>query len=239
MTLKQSLLLLILWLPMAVCAQQVGKPATTSTSGWYIGADAGISLGRSTFSSFSVDKTRVGFGFGLLGGYHINNYLSLEGEVKYSHLSLGTYDCCQNLYLASDGNRYYAPLAGANNYLYSDLQSSVGMYQVGLRMNIDFIRLFRPDSRWSFLVSPAIYDICAKATVKTIEDTHSVWNPGRELLFGAGADLGMGYQINNRVNIRLYTGVIGIMGGGIDALPQTEHTGGCVWNTGAKVTFAL
>ena len=205
---------------------------------WYIGADVGVSFGRGTFASFGADKTRVGYGFGLLGGYHINSFLSTEAELRYSRLGLGAYDCCQDLYLA-DGNRYYAPLAGAKNYRYGDIFSSVNLYELGLHLNIDFVRMFRPESRWSFLVSPAVYGVASKATVKTIEGENDVLKNDGQMHFGVGGDLGVGYQVSKRVNLHLYTGMTYLTGKGIDAMPQTEHKTNYTWDTGVKVTFAL
>lgn len=224
-------------LPVSIMAQ-TNKNQLFKTSKWYIGADAGISFGRGTFCSFGADKTRVGYGFGLLGGYHINNFLSTEAELRYGRLGLGAYDCCKDLYFA-DGNRYYAPLAGAKNYRYGDLFSSVNLYELGLHLNIDFVKMFRPESRWSFLLSPAVYGIASKATVKTTEGENEVLKGNGQIHFGVGGDLGVGYQISPRVNLRLYTGMTYLTGKGIDAMPQTEHKTNYTWDTGVKVTFAL
>ena len=57
--------------------------------------------------------------------------------------------------------------------------------------------------------------------------------------FGVGGDLGVGYQVSPRVNLRLYTGMTYLTGKGIDAMPQTEHKTNYTWDTGVKVTFAL
>lgn len=230
--------LLLLCLSPLVQAQEIQK-STDKQPRWYIGADAGISFGRGTLCSFGADKTRVGYGFGLLGGYHINRFLSTEASLRYSHLGLGAYDCCKDLYLASDGNRYYAPLAGAKNYRYGDLFSSVNLYELGLHLNIDFVRMFRPESRWSFLVSPAVYGVASKADVKTIEGANSVLRGDGQMHFGVGGDLGVGYQVCPRVNLRLYTGMTYLTGKGIDAMPQTEHNTNYTWDTGVKVTFSL
>lgn len=218
---------------------QVDSNQLLPSSKWYIGADAGVSFGRGTFCSFGVDKTRVGYGFGLLGGYHINSFLSTEAELRYGRLGLGAYDCCKDLYLASDGNRYYAPLAGAKNYRYGDLFSSVNLYELGLRLNVDFVKMFRSESRWSFLLSPAVYGVASKATVKTTEGENEVLKGDGQMHFGVGGDLGVGYQVSPRVNLRLYTGMTYLTGKGIDAMPQTEHNTNYTWDTGVKVTFAL
>lgn len=220
-------------------AQEKSTSPIANLSQWYIGADAGVSFGRGTFCSFGADKTRTGYGLGLLGGYHINSFLSTEAELRYSHLGLGAYDCCKDLYLASDGNRYYAPLAGAKNYRYGDLFSTVNLYELGLQLNIDFVQMFRPESRWSFLVSPALYGVASKADVKTTKDENEVLKGDGQMHFGVGADLGVGYQVSPRVNLRLYTGMTYLTGKGIDALPQTEHKNNYTWDTGVKVTFAL
>lgn len=229
---------LLLCLSSSVWAQENQKDANRHDK-WYIGADAGVSFGRGTFCSFGADKTRAGYGFGLLGGYHINSFLSTEAELRYSHLGLGAYDCCQDLYLASDGNRYYAPLAGAKNFRYGDLFSSVNLYELGLHLNIDFVRMFRPESRWSFLVSPAVYGVASKADVKTTADENNVLGGDNEMHFGVGGDLGVGYRVSQRVNLRLYTGMTYLTGKGIDAMPPMEHKTNYTWNTGVKVTFSL
>ena len=217
---------------------QENQASTSKADKWYIGGDAGVSFGRGTFCSFGADKTRTGYGFGLLGGYHINSFLSTEAELRYGRLGLGAYECCKDLYLA-DGNRYYAPLAGAKNYRYGDLFSSVNLYELGLHLNIDFVRMFHPESRWSFLMSPAVYGVASKANVNTIKDENEVLKGDGQMHFGVGGDLGVGYQVSPRVNLRLYTGMTYLTGKGIDALPQTEHKTNYTWDTGVKVTFLL
>lgn len=232
-------LLLLGTIPKVLPAQERVAFQTEKSSKWYIGADAGISFGRGTFCSFGADKTRVGYGFGMLGGYHVNRFLSTEVSFHYSHLGIGAYDCCKGLYLASDGNRYYAPLTGAKNYRYGDLFASVNLYELGLHLNIDFVRMLRPESKWSFLVSPAVYGVASKADVKTTTDDNSVLTGDGQMHFGVGGDLGVGYQVCPRVNLRLYTGMTYLTGKGIDAMPQMEHKTNYTWDTGVKVTFLL
>lgn len=232
-------LLFFALLPVTIFAQQKVESQPVFSSKWYIGVDGGISFGRGTLVSFGADKTRVGYGFGLLGGYHINSFLSTEAELHYSRLGLGAYDCCKDLWLGADGNRYYAPLAGVKNYRYDDIYSSVNLYSLGMRLNIDFLRMFNPNSRWSILLSPAVYGISSKAAIKTSEGKNMIIKGDNRMHFGVGGDLGVGYQICERVNLRLYTGMTYITGKGMDAMPQTEHKTNYTWDTGVKLTFAL
>lgn len=228
--------LLLCLLPSAQ-AQEVQKNADMPTR-WYIGGDAGVSLGGATFKSFGADKTRIGFGLGVLGGYHINSFLSAEAEFKYTHLGLAAYDCCQNLWLGADGNRYFAPVAGMQGWKYRDVYSSTGLYGLGLRLNVDFLKLFHPANRWSAMLSPAIYSMGSSAKVKNIADgTTALTNSSFH--FGMGGDISVGYQVSKHVNVRLYTGMTYLTGHGMDGLPQMEHKTNYTWDTGVKVTFAL
>lgn len=235
---KTSLLtFFLLCLLRPIQAQEVQKSAG-NTSRWYVGADLGVSFGGATFNSFGVDKTRVGFGFGILGGYHINSFLSAEAEFKYTHLGLGTYDCCQNLWLGADGNRYFAPVAGMQGWKYRDVYSSTSLYGVGLRLNVDFLKLFQPANRWSVMLSPVIYNMGSSARVKTIADEATALK-NSSYHFGMGGDISLGYQVSKHINVRLYTGMAYLTGRGMDGLPQTEHKANYTWDTGIKVTFAL
>ena len=166
------------------------------------------------------------------------SFLSVEAELSYRHLGLGAYDCCQHLFLGADGNRYFAPVAGMNSWQYRDLRSSVSLYGLGARLNVDFVRMFKPQSRWSFLVSPAIYGMGSSATVKTISTDKEVKN-GSSFHFGIGGDLGVGYQVTSQINVRLYSGMTYLTGKGMDAMPQVEHKSNYMWNSGVKVLFNL
>ncbi len=204
----------------------------------YIGADAGISFGSSTLKSFGLDKTRVGFGFGLLGGYHLNHFISAEAELSYHHLGLGAYDCCQNLWLSSNGNSYFAPVADTNNWQFKDLKSSVNLYGIAARVNVNFISMFDIAGRWSVLLSPAIYGMGSSAKIITISlDQQISENSGFH--FGIGSDLGVGYQVTQKMNFRLYSGVIYLTGKKMDGMPQIHHKSNYTWNSGLKVTFAI
>ncbi len=235
----KRLMLLAFSLCVSICLVQAQEQtANTATPRWYVGADAGISFGSSTLKSFGMDKTRVGYGGSLLGGYHINSFLSTEAELSYRHLGVSAYDCCQHLWLGADGNRYFAPVAGMNSWQYTDLRSSVTLYGLGVRLNVDFLRMFQPASRWSFFISPAIYGIGSSAAIKTIS-TNSKVRSGSSFHFGVGGDLGVGYQVCSNINIRLYSGATLLTGKGMDAIPQVDHKSNYTWKSGVKVIFAI
>lgn len=205
-------------------------------SRWYIGGGAGIAFGRGTLCSFAADGTRPGWNVGLLGGYRINRLLSAEVSLDYTRLNLGAYDCCANLWLGADGNRYYAPVAGMDSYSYKELRSVSNLVSLGAHLNVDVVSIWKEDSRWSALVTPAIYAVYSSAKVKqgAVEA-----NKTSGLHFGLGADLGVQYMITPQWGVRLTTGIDYITGKPIDAMPRTEHKSNYVWNTGLKVIFKL
>lgn len=210
--------------------------AQSPLSRWYIGGGAGIAFGRGTLCSFAADGTHPGWNVGLLGGYRINRLLSAEVSLDYTRLSLGAYDCCGNLWLGADGNRYYAPVAGMDSYSYKELRSTSNLVSLGAHLNVDLVSIWKEDSRWSALVIPAIYAVYSSAKVKqgAVEA-----NKTSGLHFGLGADLGVQYMITPQWGVRLTTGIDYITGKPIDAMPRTEHKSNYVWNTGLKVIFKL
>lgn len=216
------------------------EPAVVATqqkknSRWYIGFDGGVSFGRSTFASFAMAEISPGFNLGVLGGYKINKLLSAEVSLDYTHMKLGTYDCCQNLWLGKDGNRYFAPLTGVKSYKYSDLTSTTKLAGLGAHLTIDLISIWNEDSKWSAFVSPAIYGVYSNAGVKQLgTKVHTA----STLHFGSGLDLGVGYMITSNIGLRLSTG-INYLTGAIDALPSEEHKTSYVWNSGLKLIYKL
>lgn len=203
---------------------------------WYIGMGGGFSFGRSTFASFAMDKTHPGINVGLVGGYAINSTISTELSINYSHMTLGSYDCCQNLWLDADGNRYFAPVAGMKNYKYSDLTSITNLIDLGAHFNIDLIHLWHTDSKWSALVAPAIYGVYSNASIK--QSNTKIFENQSRFHFSTGIDIGAGYIITPKIGMRFMTGV-NYLTGAIDALPREEHKTSYIWNSSLLLIFKL
>lgn len=236
---KSFLLLIFLFCGgVGIIPAQKQKASNGTNTHWFVGVDAGISCGSSTLKSFGLDKIRFGYSGGILGGYHINTFLSVEAEFRYHHLRLGTYDCCEHLWLGTDGNRYFAPVVGMDSWQYNDIHSSISLYGLGSGLNIDFVNIFYPESRWSFLLSPTIYGMKSSTKIKTISADRTI-RDGSTIHFGVEGALAIGYQISQRINIRLYSGITCLTGKGMDAMPQAEHKSNYMWNNGVKVFFNI
>lgn len=208
------------------------------SSPWYMGVSYGLSYGRTTFASFAMNETHPGFNVGILGGYKINKKLSTEVSLNYTHLTLGATDCCQNLWLGADGNRYFAPLSGVKSYKYKDLISSTNLVALGTHLYIDLLRFCSESpmyNKWSAIISPAIYGVCSKASVKQADITV---RKASKIHLGMGIDLGVGYSVSSEIDLRLTTG-INYLTGAIDALPREEHPTSYIWNSSLKLIYKL
>ncbi|MDD2953682.1 MAG: hypothetical protein PHC95_11040 [Parabacteroides sp.] len=241
MKLKSIPILFFLLIALSPLVQAQDKTETykPTVRRWYVGVQGGLPFGVSTFSSFGEYKTRAGYNFGALTGYHISPLLSVEFSAMLGNVSLGTNKCCADYFLGADGVRYLTPVAGAESYSYRDIYSSVFMQQYGLRLNIDMMQIVRPDynKRWSVLLSPAIYGVGSHATIKTIDGGAEVMKADSRFQFGAGADIGVGYQITERLGIRLMSGVNFVMGKHFDGMPGGDHGNNLVWNNNIALTW--
>lgn len=209
--------------------------AQSQNAPWYLGAGGGVSFGRSTFVSFAMDKTHPASNFGVLGGYTINNMFSAEATIDWTRITLGTYDCCRNLWLGADGNRYFAPLSGAVSYKYSDLISTSNLLKVGARFNIDLLGVKNTVSKWSALVSPVIFGVQSNAEVNT---AGTEVRTATAFHLGTGLNLGVGYDLTPEATLRLTTG-IDYLTGAIDGLPREEHKTSYVWNNALQLIVKL
>lgn len=238
-----SFLLLLLFSSIRLNAQTQTQPSPkegTNLFPWYVGVSGGVPFGMSTFSSFGADKTRIGYNVGVLAGYQINPIFSIEMSVATGRVNLGARDCCvANYWLGADGLSYFAPLTEQTSYSYRDIYSSVALQQVGLHLNINLIPLINrsANSRWSVLVSPAIYGVGSKATLKTSSGNETVLVHDYRIEFGAGADVALGYAITESLGVRLGTGVNVLTGKNMDGMPKGVHSGNFLWNSNLAFTW--
>lgn len=202
---------------------------------WYMGVGGGVSFGRSTLVSFSMDETYPGSSFGLLGGYTVNNVFSVEATIDWTRMKLGSYDCCRNLWLGADGNRYYAPLSGAVSYQYSDLMATSDLFIVGARFNVDLLGLKNTATKWSAILSPGIIGVQSHAVVKSAgAEVRRV----RAFHVGTGLKLGVGYSLTQQATLRWTTG-IDYLTGTFDGLPREDHKTSYVWNNAMQLIVNL
>lgn len=205
---------------------------------WYVGIEGGIPLGVSTLSSFAPEGD-VGWLVGALGGYRFSPLLAAEVGISFGRLRLGADPCCEDYYLGVDGVRYLSPVTGMDTYSYKDIYSSVAMQQYALRLHVDLLQLVTPDwnKRWSLTLSPAIYGIGTKSTLKQSGGSHTIVARNHQFQFGAGAGIGAGYQLTENLGIGLRSGVVCVFGERYDGLRPTDHSENLIWNNTATLIW--
>ena len=208
---------------------------------WYIGMQGGIPLGVSTFSSFGADNARVGYQVGAMIGYRINHLFSTEFSTTFGRVELGSNKCCTDYWLGADGMHYVSPVAGMRGYYYRNLYSSVAMQQLGLHFNIDLTQLIKHNetTRWSVLLSPAIYGVGTQASMKAAESHNQLFKTNRQFNFGVGAGVGIGYRIAEQWSIRFSSGLNCITGSHYDGIPDADHNENFVWNNSLSFIWQL
>lgn len=203
----------------------------------YFGTDIGTSIGNSSFKSFGVNKTNIGLKVGAFGGFYINRFLSTELSLNYSNMKLSAYDCCQNLWLC-ENNRYFAPVSGKQNYAYADLYSNINLYEIGSKLNIDFIRMKHPNAKLMATLSPSLSLITSNAKVNTLFNEQNV-RSGNQLHIGIGTEAGVGYRFNKNIALKLYSALTYLTNKNFDGMPNADHKTNFVWNQGIKLIFSL
>ena len=245
LTTKNRLLVAMLAfiLPFSFANAEVKGDEKNSSQGRYVGIEGGMPFGFSTFSSFGHDKTHLGWGAGLYGGYRFNSIFSAELSAKYGEMNLSAQDCCveRNYWLGSNGVLYNAGVLGMDSWEYADLKSHVKMGQYGARVNINLLGLFHQtaNSRWDLAVSPHIYAVTTKADIQTIADDAKVMKGSTNWHLGYGADLQVGYQLTPLLNLGIYSSLTRLTGKRMDGMPEHLHKNNFVWKNGVRLGFSL
>ncbi|MDD3036939.1 OmpA family protein [Bacteroides sp.] len=209
------------------------------TSPWYVGLRGGVPFGISTFSSFGADKTHVGIDAGVYGGYRFNPVLSIEASALWGKVGLSDQDCCidKGYWLGVDGVRYNTSVAGMNGYAYADIKSSVFMQHYGLHLNVNLLGLFAStrQSRWSVSLSPALYAIGTKATLKSISDNAEIGKGSNNWHLGLGGDLMAEYRVTRHLSVGIYSGLTYLTGKQMDGVPEYLHKDNMLWQSGIRI----
>lgn len=230
-----------------LCSASMSAQQATSSEdynhNWYVGVEGGVPFGFGSFTSFGHDKTRAGYNAGLYGGYRFNPVLSAELSAKWGQTSLSSRDCCVDAgyWLGADAVRYYAPVSGLDGWNYADIKSRVCMQQYGARLNVNILGFFNAtkSSRWTLSVSPAVYAVGTKASIRTIADSRQAIGNNTKWHLGYGGRLQAGYMITRNLNIGLYSELTALTGSQLDGIAECRHDHNFVWESGIRLGWSF
>ena len=217
---------------------------------WYAGAEGGMPLGFSTFSSFSHDAFRPGFNAGIFGGYRFNPIFSAELRLKWGWTSMSARDCCaqSDYWLGSDGAQYYVPVLDIPSLHFSDIYSRTALQQYGAALNINLLGLFPQtrDGRWTLELTPQVYAASTRTSIYSIagraesaDGDDAFYKTGTQWHFAGGVGLQAGYRITEQLRLAVYSAATGYSGSRIDAIPEKHHKSNMLWESGVRLSVDL
>lgn len=211
------------------------------TRGWYVGAQAGMPMAESTFSSFGADKFRPGWNAGAHGGYRFNRVWSVEATANWGWLFLAEQSCCydRGYFLGTDWNRYrYDIPEGMDGHYFKDLKSCVFVQRYGMQLNVNLLGFFNAtrDSRWRLDVSPAVYGVGTSSDVMTKADGAMVRENIDNWHLGYGGNAQVSYALNRNLSLGVYGGFTHLTGKPMDGFNKIHSTNYLI-DTGVKLSW--
>ena len=121
------------------------------------------------------------------------------------------------------------------------LKSQVRMAQLGARVNINLLALFpqTANSRWEVAASPHLYAVTTKADIRNLTDGTTVKKGATHWHLGYGADLQVGYRLNDRLKLGIFSGLTRLTGKRLDGMPEYLHKNNYVWESGIRLGISL
>lgn len=216
------------------------EPDKQSNPKWYAGAQVGMWMGESEFSSFASDKFRAGVGAGIHGGYRFSEIWGLEISANWGSLTLSEQErnAGYNFFLGDDWQRYSVVQDGQMGYYYNNLLSKVFVQRYGLHVSMNLLGMFEATkgSQWRCELVPAIYATSTSADV-VLKDVKS---PVRENItgwhLGYGVELNVLYALNDNIDLGIYGGFTHHNGNSIDGLPN-KHPANYIADVGVRVSW--
>lgn len=222
---------------------QVGKTSLSDTrevgSAWYVGSQVGSLTGKSDFSSFAVDKTRLGWNTGIYGGYHYNTLLSIEAFAQWGKAYLAEQACCseRNYWLNTDTWSRSLLQKGPGAH-YNDLLSKNFIQRYGLQFNINLLGIFSPNKLLPLRIECAPHisaigsstEIAIKQNGETLRAGINKWH------MGLGTNVMVSYAINEHLDLGVYAGATYLTGKNFDAMPEI-HSDNYLYDAGLRLTW--
>lgn len=194
------ILYLICFLPFTVLGQDEAK---TRESVFYGGLHLGTPLFWGDLYSFG-DKTRLGYGGGLLGGVQLNQWVGAELNIDYAIGRLGTRSWQVNDLLDEHGIIRYR----SGSHRLGDLYSETRFFRTGIRIPIQLLNLLTgTDQAFNLELAPHYYLNKFDPNIKD-RDTKEILPTGarpKNWSHSLGGDFAMNYRMSPRSHIFLRT----------------------------------
>lgn len=226
--------------------QEVVAPASKTIHRWSVGLNVGIPFFWGDMLSMSADKTYIGVGIGIQGGYLFSETLGIVLSMDYAHGKAGARGYAGDYLLAPDGMTYYTPKEGALSY--NEVYAKISLVNFGIGADINLNGLLsskavdRPFTVW---LSPMVYGQVFSTKIYTsVDDRQFSDGTTRPDNFsvGLGGALSLRYRIADAWSIQLKNTLLWMTDNKFDAVVtpygHTRHNAmwmpqlGVVWTLG-------
>lgn len=187
---------------------QVSKDLGRRYSRWTVEVNAGLPFLVGNLTSFSQDKTYMGFLYGARMGFQLNRAWGVGVSVNQGHNKMGARGYASDYLLGVDGMTYYLP-QDMKTYSYKDIYSDVKYISGGIYADINVNHLFRgPSDYWcSLMLIPGIYVHRFSSVVNKKKDDISLFPRRTALSWGAGIDAALRFRVTRLFDLQVRTGV--------------------------------
>ena len=87
--------------------------------------------------------------------------------------------------------------------------------------------------------SPHLYAVATKADIQNLTDGTTVKKGATHWHLGYGADLQVGYRLNDRLKLGIFSGLTRLTGKRLDGMPEYLHKNNYVWESGIRLGICL
>lgn len=203
---------------------------------WYAGIGGGKCLGQATFRSITETDSHVGSMFCIFGGYQFSRLISAEALVTMGRQTQTSLDC-DPFWLATDGQRTFAPILGKQGNYYRDLEAITSWTRLAVQGNFDLLSLLvGPTVPWSVTLSPQLSAVTTLTEHSTDTYSHEF---DRQWHLGLGGQGAVGYRIVPNVGLQLYGGITCMTGDRFDNIPEHCHKSNFIYEFGLKASCYL
>ncbi len=225
-------------------ATLLGCGVSIAQPNWGVGVNAGIPFLVGDMTSFSSEKTYVGFTTGMQLDRRFTPWWNVSLTADYGQARIGSAEYSDKFFLDRQGVGWYEPPRLDNVDLYRDLYGEVRYASLGAHLNLNVCHLFTRDqawNNWTILASPAIYGqyfwprIYSKRDDRRFRDSS-----GGGLSLGLGGSLSVRYALSKGVALQLRSSASWISNkqfDGIDACDKQRAN--LLWSNTIGIIFNL
>ena len=192
----------------------------------YVGVQAGMPMGVSSFSSLKADFPA--WDAGVFAGYRFNNMMSVELDASFGNLNMLPRTFCKQYFFDEEAD-----------IRYMRLKHKTFIHRYSARFNLNVLSFFAAtqNTPWKAEISPALSLLGRSGKFVRLADESDVLGITKGFNFGVGCRIGASYMFDGKYQVGVYAGYTQFTGAAIDGLPKTK--GNFIAEAGARFTYNL